>query len=121
MTVAWYRFRHTLRRRWIGYLAVALLIAVLGGVSLASIAGARRTSSALHRFMVASNPSDMATVIGPYDQEFIDAIARFPQVVGVRTWVGFLVAPLDAKGAPILDATVEDGEWVGSVDGFYFD
>ena len=56
MTVAWYRFRRTFGRRGVGYLGAVVLIALLGGVSLASLAGARRTASAFHRFLAASHP-----------------------------------------------------------------
>jgi hypothetical protein len=41
--VAWYRFRVTLRRRRGGYLALALLIGLVGGIALGSAAAARRT------------------------------------------------------------------------------
>ena len=121
MTVAWYRFRRTFGRRGVGYLGAVVLIALLGGVSLASLAGARRTASAFHRFLAASNPSDLAIDAGPYDQQMVDKFTHFPQVIAAQSYVAFDVAPLDADGAPILDQSVMAGEWVGSMDGLYFD
>ncbi len=43
LRVAGYRFRATLRRRWGGYLALALLVGLVGGVALGSLTAARRT------------------------------------------------------------------------------
>jgi len=40
---AWYRLRAGLRRDWAGYLAIALIVGLLGGVAMASVAAARRT------------------------------------------------------------------------------
>jgi hypothetical protein len=62
--VAWYRFRGTFRRRWAGYLAVVLLIALVGGAAMGSIAGARRTQSSYPRFLAGTNPSDLSVCDG---------------------------------------------------------
>jgi hypothetical protein len=121
VNIAWYRFRRALRRRLPGYVGVVVLLAVLGGVALAAVAGARRTASGFDRFLAASNPSDLAVDSGAYDPEATAALRRLPQVTGVRTYVAFLAARLDADGAPILDEVTEQGEWVGSLDGLYFD
>ncbi len=50
MTVLWYVARRAVRTRAQACLAVAVLLALLGGLSLASFAGARRTASAYARF-----------------------------------------------------------------------
>ena len=57
--VAWYRFRATFLRRWPGYLALAVLIGLAGGVALASLIGARRTESSYPQFLASTNPSDL--------------------------------------------------------------
>ena len=46
MNAVRYRFRAELRTRWKSVLALALLAGLAGGVTLAAIAGARRTDSA---------------------------------------------------------------------------
>ena len=56
---AWYRFRATLRRRWGGYLALALLIGLVGGVALGSLTAARRTYASYPTFLASTNPSDL--------------------------------------------------------------
>jgi hypothetical protein len=43
--IAWYRYRATFHDRWGGCLAIDLLVALLGGLSMGAIAGARRTQS----------------------------------------------------------------------------
>ena len=35
LTVPWYRFRATFGQRWPGYLAIALLVGLVGGVAMA--------------------------------------------------------------------------------------
>ena len=62
--VASYRFRATFRSRRGGYLALALLIGLIGGVALASIAAARRTQSSYPRFLASTNPSDLNVSFG---------------------------------------------------------
>ncbi len=47
------RFRGELRSRWRGWLVVAVLAGVAGGLVLTAAAGARRTHSALARHLVA--------------------------------------------------------------------
>jgi predicted lysophospholipase L1 biosynthesis ABC-type transport system permease subunit len=54
LRVAWYRFRATFRRRWSGYVALAALVGLVGGVALASVAAARRTDSSYPDFLAAS-------------------------------------------------------------------
>ena len=58
--VVTYRLRIDLRRRWRRALGLTLLVAVLGGIVLATTAGARRTSSAYDRLLDADQPSRAA-------------------------------------------------------------
>jgi putative ABC transport system permease protein len=51
MTAVWLVFRVAARRRWRPWLAVALLVALVGGAVLASMAAARRTESAYPAFV----------------------------------------------------------------------
>ena len=120
MRVNWYCFQATLRRRWKGYVAGALLVGLLGGVAMASLAGARRTDSAFHRFLHTGILSDMAIDAGPYDSGFVDQFARFPEVTRARTYVAFNLAPLRADGTPDFQY-LQSEEFAGSLDGLYFD
>jgi hypothetical protein len=58
MRVAWYRFAATFGRRQGGYLTLVLLIGLIGGIALGSVAAARRTQSSYTTFLAATNPSD---------------------------------------------------------------
>src|SRR5215475_4388800 len=62
--VAWYRFRSTLRRRWTGYLAITLLLGLVGGLAIGSVAAARRTQAAYAASLAATNPSDLTVLTG---------------------------------------------------------
>jgi hypothetical protein len=59
LTVAWYRFGATFRQRWTVYLTVVLLVALVGGIAMGSIAGARRTQSAFPTYLATSQASDL--------------------------------------------------------------
>ncbi len=64
--VVWFRFGATWRRRRGGYLTLVLLIGLIGGIALGSIAAARRTQSSYATFLASTNPSDMSlNVQGP--------------------------------------------------------
>lgn len=43
LRVSWYRFRVTFSRCWSGYLALVILLALVGGLAMESVAAARRT------------------------------------------------------------------------------
>ncbi len=57
--VLWYRFRITFRRRLGGYLALALLTGLVGGIAMASLVAARRTDSSYPDYLASTNPSDL--------------------------------------------------------------
>ena len=57
--VLWYRFRATFRRRAAGYLALAVLIGLVGGVAMASMVAARRTDASYPEFLASTRPSDL--------------------------------------------------------------
>jgi hypothetical protein len=73
--------RASLRRRWRALAGIALLLGLVGGLSLFAVAGARRTQSAYPRFLRSTNPSTMAVDVGglgPEGYETLDAIAHHP-------------------------------------------
>jgi hypothetical protein len=57
--VSWYHFRARFHQRWSGYLTVALLIGLVGGVAIGAVAAARRTQSAFPAYLAASHASDL--------------------------------------------------------------
>jgi len=57
--VAWYRLRATLRHRLAGYLSLALLVGLIGGIALASVTAARRTESSYPDYLASTNPSSL--------------------------------------------------------------
>jgi hypothetical protein len=57
--LAWYRFRATLRHRLGGYIALAVLIGLIGGIAMASITAARRTDSSYPDYLASTNPSGL--------------------------------------------------------------
>ncbi|HEY1652240.1 MAG TPA: FtsX-like permease family protein [Acidimicrobiales bacterium] len=126
LTVARYRFAATLRRRWGGYLAIALLIGLVGGIAMGSIAAARRTQSSYPAFLTSTNASDLTmstygvtnnSAANGYSAALTRKIARLPEVTRVEGWVGVGVVPLKRNGAPNLSSSLNTA---GSVDGLYF-
>ena len=111
--VASYRLRATLPRRWPGYVTLIVLVGVLGGLGLGSVAAARRTQSSFSTFLASTNPSDLAiTVYGAssaqnpaYSPALTASITRLPGVRHVAP--GFVVvgAPLTRNGAPRIRVT----------------
>jgi len=131
LRVAWYGFRATFRLRWGGYLAIVLLIALLGGVAMAAIAGARRTQSSFPVYAASTNPSDLGgivSVLNPaiggntgYDPKLIATIARLPYVTHVESGTGLDVLPLGPLAARIDKAfVVSAGNGLGTPDGLNF-
>jgi hypothetical protein len=88
--VAWFRFQASFRRRCTGYLSVVVLIGSVGGLALASVAGARRTESSFPTYVASTNPSTielLSTYDDPalglntgYDPRLAQKIAHLPLV-----------------------------------------
>ena len=126
LRVAGYRFRATFGGRWGGYLAVVLLIGLVGGLALGAVAAARRTQAAFPAYLASTNPSDLTVltdVVSPgpdpgsgYDPALIRKIAALPHVRRVESYAGLNVAILAPGGPP---GGVAEG-LPGSVDGEYF-
>src|SRR6185295_2829851 len=77
MRAVWVRARADLRRRLLGWVALALLIGIAGG------AAARRTDTAYQRFLASSSPSDASIT---ESKDFLtkdldlDQVAALPEV-----------------------------------------
>ena len=128
--VAGYRLRATLRRRWGGYVSLVILVALIGGLGLGSLAAARRTQSSFSTFLASTNPSDLSvSVYGgggvdgsnnpDYDPAVTAAIARLPHVRHVAAGVEVTGAPLTPDGSPRLGVT-GDAFPVASINGLFF-
>ena len=124
LRLAWYRFRATFRRRWSGYVALAALVGMVGGVALASVAAARRTDSSYPDFLASTNPSDLIvqpTTSPPYAPAFLDGqLARLKHVRHVETAEGFNAATLTPDGK-IAGFLITQVELVASLNGLYSD
>ena len=112
LRVSWYRFRVTFGRRWGGYLALILLVGLVGGLAMGSIAAARRTQSSFPAFIESVRPPDLQGPIsfyqpggGPagagYDPSLIRTIARQRHVSQVEVGVGLNTLLLGRNGAPV--------------------
>ena len=129
--LAWYRFRATLRRRLAGYLALAVLIGLIGGVALASLTAARRTDSSYPDYLTSTNPSGL--IIQPNSnfgqgetaaqayrayQDLLTELRHLPHVQGLATADALNAATLTARGgySSVLFTRVQ---LVASSDGLF--
>jgi hypothetical protein len=130
--LCWYRFRATLGRRGTDYLSLALLIGLVGGLALGSVAGARRTDSSFSVYWASTNPSDLVGGTGvldptaglkPYEAPILEKISHLPHVKAVESQSGINLLPLGPGGAPeqnVTEFSPGPGNGYGSVDGLYF-
>jgi len=106
---------HELRTRWLAWVSLALLIAFAGGCVLTTAAGARRTSSAYHRFLVASRASDvLISPVGTGLGGYYGALGRLPGVAALAPVIGLSAVPVGPGGRPVLAsvaAAPADGRW----------
>jgi putative ABC transport system permease protein len=106
---------HKLRAGWRAWAALAVIVAVAGGVVLAAAAGASRTNSAYPRFLAQSRASDvLESPASSGDLSYDTAVGTLPGVAVSAGMVGINAVPVNAKGAPVNDA-----EMVASLDGRY--
>jgi hypothetical protein len=97
--VATYRFRASFKREWGSYVSLTLLIALVGGLSMASLAGARRTDSSFPAYLRSTQPAttqvftaidDPALGINSGFNPTLNAkIAKLPFVQRTAVSVGF--------------------------------
>jgi len=121
---AWYRFLATFGRRWSGYLALALLVGLVGGVAMGSMAAARRTDASYPKFLASTNPSDL--VVQPftspsYSPAFVRQLAGLPHVAEAAVAVPLTAVTLTRGGhlGTVLLAHVQLAATVGGPDGLY--
>jgi ABC-type uncharacterized transport system permease subunit len=56
MAAVWVRARAELRRRWRATVLLMFVVGLAGGAVMAAVAGARRTDSAMDRFLAYNRP-----------------------------------------------------------------
>jgi hypothetical protein len=119
---AWYRLAAVLRRDRGGYLAIALIVGIIGGVGMGSVATARRTQSAFPRILAASNPSDLdVSPPGGYDPRAMARILSLPHVASGKAYVALYgLRALRSGFADYQDPFNQQVELVASLDGLYF-
>jgi hypothetical protein len=129
---SWYRFRATFRHEWGSYLTIALLLGLVGGLAMGSLAAARRTQSSYSALLETTNPSQIVVgtaIASPtigngqgYDPAIVREISQAPHVTAVASATGINAEPLGRNGAPIGKGlfTVQAGSSQGSVGGEYF-
>jgi len=111
-----------------GVLGLAVVIALAGGLSLASVAAARRTASAFTRFLEASDVSDVSVGLFPEDggdtavdflaetDATLEAARHLPGVLRDSTHLGLTSMYV---GGPDGRAEPDTPEPIGSLDGRY--
>jgi hypothetical protein len=117
-----YRFRATFRRRWGGYLTLAVLIGLLGGVAMASLVAARRTDSSYPKFLASTNPSDL--IVQPNSSanqgypHFLAQLAGLPRVKKIESAEFFGAATITPRGGigTVLQSQVQ---LIASTDGMF--
>lgn len=125
LRVGVYRFRSTLRGRWTAYVSLALFIAVLGGVALGTVAGARRTETSFTTLLNSRNTSQLSGAIQVYNPQAgyetgysasaLDRVRRLPHVAHVEALVGLNAFPVGPHGRPLPGDSGFSPQ--GSVDG----
>ncbi len=125
--VGWYRFVATFRIRSGGYLTIVLLVGLLGGLAMASVAGARRTQSSFATLEARTNSSQLFGLTGVYNPtigqtgyspSLTKTLEHLRYVKDVKSLVDMNLLILNSKGEPILAS--EGQSMTGSVNGEQF-
>lgn len=103
--LAWILLRQ-LRARWRGWVLLAVLVGLTGGVVLTATAGARRTDSAYSRYLAASRAGDL--LVSPSNTGFggyYRALAELPSAETVAPVIGVQALPV-LPGRKLVEAQV---------------
>jgi hypothetical protein len=125
LTIGGYRYRSTFRNRWPSYVALALFIAILGGVAMGTVAGARRTESSFGTLLNRSDSSQLEAPLqfynpqagfnSGYSPSAIEKLRSLAHVTNVESIVGVNAYPLGPHGQTVPGDNGFAPE--GSVDG----
>jgi hypothetical protein len=128
--VSWYRLRARHGRQWSSLISLVVLVALLGGLAMASLAGGRRTASSFSTYLASTNPSTMgvftryvipsAGVKTGYNAALAAKVARLPLVERATSAVIF-DGTINLSGITGLHPDVLSAEapptFIGSPDG----
>jgi hypothetical protein len=95
MAAVWVRARAELRRRWQATVLLVMVVGLAGGAVMAAVAGARRTDSAMDRFLAYNRP--MNILVAGLD---FDAVKQLPQVADADQGAYLALTPSTPSGAP---------------------
>jgi hypothetical protein len=107
----------TFRQRRGGYLALVLLIGLVGGLAMAA---ARRALSSFAAFRASTNPSDLTVqLLDPraYDPYVVSAVSDVAHVKRVERYTFIQISPLGPDGGPTIPPQLSP---LGSIDGLGF-
>jgi hypothetical protein len=105
-----------------------LLIGLIGGIAMGSVAAGRRTQSSYPAFLASTDASDLTmsvygvgeTSATAYSPKVAASIAHLPAVKRVESWFGAFALPIMRNGAPELSLG-NDLNFAASNTGLYFD
>jgi hypothetical protein len=96
MWAVWLRVRAGLRQDWRGLVVLALVTGLMGAVVLVALAGARRTDTAVSRFLQYAGTTEGE--VDDASPRMMDKIAALPSVAYSGRGAGMLVLPVTAAG-----------------------
>jgi hypothetical protein len=98
MRTVWWCVRAGLRQDWRGLAVLTLITALMGAVALTALAGARRTDTAVTRFLQYAGPFQGQVAADPATMA---KIAALPSVAYTETGALMLAGPVSVDGRPI--------------------
>jgi ABC-type lipoprotein release transport system permease subunit len=87
----WLRVRTELRSTWRTTLVIVAIVAIGAGGALAALAGARRTQTAMHRFVAFSRPEDASLFLS--EKASAGALFALPQIARVTRSPYLMMSP----------------------------
>jgi hypothetical protein len=107
----WQLSASEMRRRWRGVVVLILLVGAIGGVVLATVAGARRTTTALARFNSSTDAATAQMQVASATPAQLRAFAKVPEVKDFGIVAAFAVID---PSAPNLTIVAEPNTQVGT-------
>ncbi|MCU1352073.1 MAG: ABC-type transport system, involved in lipoprotein release, permease component, partial [Acidimicrobiales bacterium] len=109
----WWLAGGALRRRWVGVVVAAAVAALLFGGAASALVGARRSSTAVDRFLAFGPPEDLYVSAPDGVRLDMAAVARLPQVLAAAHQSYLALVPIGPDGRPQLDR-------VGSINPYLY-